>query len=591
MWYIKSEENDKKDIPYDLLHEKDITINDLFKNITKRYGQMPALKSNNNGKSKTMTYSEYYNLSNKFSKKLLYTIGPHPRVGILSNNNMEWFCAHMGTLCAGGISIGLYPSSSSDNCSYITNNSCIDLLIVDGIEQLGKFYSVKIPTVKIILLIDSIENNVQDEEILKELMENISNNNSQINILSFQKFIDLKLGNNTTNTIIEIGKTYPEDTATIIYTSGTTGDPKGVVITHKNIISSIKSALNVIQSTSNVNVYIQEKYISYLPLNHVAAQMMDIYIPLVSVGIVHFADKNVLQNQNTLASILKDIRPTIFIGVPRVWEKIMEKIKEKQQDPKRFLNQLFVNKMIIKEMGLDKTKYFITASAPISNQTIIFFKNLGIELCNIYGMSETSGPISMSVPGCSKGSGLPVMDLKIEKTTGEILVKGDQVFKEYYKNKKATDEAFNDKGWFRTGDTGYIDRDGSLYVSGRIKELIITAGGENVSPLPIEDKLINELNNEMKYFDHVIVIGDQRKFISVLLIPTKNYTKKYTMKELIDSAITETNRKAPNNTHVIKKYIIIDNFDHVNCLTPTLKIKREYINQKYKKEIDNLYND
>jgi long-chain acyl-CoA synthetase len=167
------------------------------------------------------------------------------------------------------------------------------------------------------------------------------------------------------------------------------------------------------------------------------------------------------------------------------------------------------------------------------------------------------------------------------------------VFKEYYKNKKDTDESFIKK-WFKTGDTGYIDRDGVLYVTGRIKDIIITAGGENISPVPIEEALISELNKDEKNFDHVVVVGDEKKFLSVLLIPSSKISIKEMMNNAtIQRSIDIINKKAPNSTSMIKKFVVLDGetFESGDCLTPTLKIRRKNINEKYKDKIDKLYID
>lgn len=598
-WYIRSDVDDKKDIPYTLLYEQEKTIVDLMKDIAAKYGRYPALKKKVKGKWCTISYSEYYQFSNTFAEKLLYFVGPHSRVAILSSNRPEWFCAHMGTMMSGGISVGIYPTATPSSSSFITNHSCVDLLVIEDVKQLAKFSNIKIPTVKLILILDpedmwdrcTKDQNFVDTEAMNEksLFESVKSLNPQLNIVTYESFMNQSIGTGTHQTSIEMKNLYPEDIATIIYTSGTTGDPKGVVITHKNIISSIKAGLNAIQSRSNINIHIQESYISYLPLNHVAAQMMDIYVPLASIGVVYFAEKDAIKG--SLQDTIKEVQPTIFIGVPRIWEKIYEKIKEKQDDPTRFINKLFVNKMIVKEMGLDKAKYCISVAAPIIQEVREFFNSLGIELCDVYGMSETAGPISMGVPGCSHGVGVPVMDVKIDKKTGEITVKGDHVFKEYYKNKQATKEAFTSKGWFKTGDTGFIDRDGSLYVTGRIKDLIITTGGENILPIPIENELMTNLNKDKKYFEHAVVIGDQRRFLSVLLIPGKNFQNNKNVQELIKKSIEIANKKAPNSTSAVKKFLVLekDTFEIGDCLTPTLKIRRKSIGDKYKAQIDALY--
>lgn len=593
-FYIYPDEtSEKKEIPYKLLYEQDKTIVDLLEDISKKYGRYPALKKKVKGRWQTTTYSEYCRNARSFAERLLYYIGPNPHVAILSFNRPEWFCAHLGTLTACGTSIGIYPTATDSNCSYIVNHSCIDVLIVEDSKQLVKFKDVKMPTVRIILVFDheDVLDNPDDE-----LLGSIKKNNPSLIVIPYINFLTQHIGSITTETVIEIRKPYPEDTATIIYTSGTTGDPKGVVITHKNIIGALKASLRAIQLRSNVNIYMQETYISYLPLNHVAAQMMDVYVPIASVGVVYFAEKDAMKG--SLKDTIKEVRPTIFIGVPRIWEKIHEKIVETKEDPQKFINKLFVNNIIIQEMGFDRAKYLISAAAPISKEIKDFFKDLGLEICDVYGMSETTGPISMAVPGCSNGSGVPVLDVKIDRETKEIMVKGESVFKEYYKNKKATEESFHKKGWLKTGDTGYIDRDGSLIVTGRIKDLIITAGGENVSPVPIEESLIAEMNHDQKLFGYAVVIGDQRKFLSVLLVPSKQYNsmkdnEKRDAETTIKKAIEITNKKAPNSTSTVKKYKILDDvtFEVGEFLTPTYKIRRSNISDKFKDVIDKLYEE
>jgi long-chain-fatty-acid--CoA ligase ACSBG len=601
LFYIREDEDVNRDIPYNLLYDNNKTLVSLITDVVENYGNLPAMKYEINNVWNTMTYKDYYYYVNNFARKLLYFIGPHPRVAILSFNKPEWFISHMGTIFAGGISVGLYTTASSDNCAYVINHSCIDLLIIENSKQLKKICDIKIPTVKLIVILDEIPNSThwnfsflkfdknQPTDDYTELIENIKSANNQIIIMGYNQFMTYNTNMIKTNASIEIGKFNPNDTVSIIYTSGTTSDPKGVCITHKNIISAIRSSINAIRSRSNISIYIQERFVSYLPLNHIAGQIMDIYIPLATVGLVHFARNDCMKK--SLIDTLKYVRPSIFVGVPRVWEKIMENIEQNQSDPKHLLNRLFVNRMIINGIGLDKCKYYVTSTAPIMSRTKNFFNDLGIELCDVYGMSETTGPISMAVPGLSKGSGIPIVNVKIDKITKEILVKGDNVFKEYYKNKEETNKVFKNK-WFNTGDIGYIDRDGVLYVTGRTKDIIITSGGENVSPLIIEETLLAELNKENRYFEYAVLVGDQKKFLSVLLFPCEKCNKsKKELTELIDDVINITNKRAPNNVSTIKKYILLkdEKLEIGECLTPTLKIRRKNICDKYKNQIDELY--
>lgn len=588
-YYLKTDDsNNKKPIPHNLLYEQDKTIIGLLKDVSTKYGRYPALKykidSKPDSKWNTVSYSEYNRKITEFAENSLYRVGALPRTAILSFNRPEWFYSHMGTIMAGGVSVGMYPTASSDNCTYVINHACVDILVVEDIKQLLKFVDSKIPTVKLILIIDEDKDDVEKMNVYQK----IKNNNPNLMIDNYNFFVTQTIGSENLGASIEFGDISPDDVATIIYTSGTTGDPKGVVITHSNIIESLKASLHSIMTRSNIILYMQESFVSYLPLNHIASQMLDIYIPLASVGIVHFANRDALKG--TLKDTLKEVRPTIFIGVPRVWEKIYEKIKEKREDPNSLTGKLFINNLIVQEMGLDRVKMCVTTAAPISDHIKEFFRELGIELCDVYGMSETTGPISMGVPGCSKGLGVPVVDVKIEKTTGEILVRGKSIFREYYKNKKLTDEAFLPKNWFKTGDIGYIDRSGILYLTGRIKDIIVTSGGENISPNPIENMLMAEINKESHIVDYVVVIGDQRRFLSVLFIPSKHISKKG-CDDKIKKSIDKVNKKAPNNASTVKKYLILEGetFDVDDCLTPTMKIKRKRINEKYKKQIDKLY--
>jgi long-chain-fatty-acid--CoA ligase ACSBG len=586
-WYTKQTHLIGEELPTDL-YDFDDTIISIFEKVKNKYGSYPAMKY----KDKSISYTDYWNNTELFSQKLLYFIGPHPRVAIMSFNSPKWFYTHMGTMMSNGISVGIYPTASSDIAEHIINHSCVDLLVVENLQQLKKLKKSKINSVKLILVIESNELNESTEYM--KIRKSIKEINPNIEIMSYDVFTENSIFNFTTNmnTEIEISKPYPEDIATIIYTSGTTGKPKGVVQTHHAIMSAIKNSLYAIRSRSTVDIYIGERYISYLPLNHIAAQMMDIYIPIFSIGSVTFADSDALKG--SLKDTIKKVKPTIFIGVPRVWEKMEEVVKsELKTNP---LKQLMLsNKLIKTKLGLDQTKYCISAASPISDSTRKFFKDIDIEICNIYGMSETCGAISMGVPGSSKGAGIPLMDVKIDKDSSEILVRGSSVFKKYYKDKKNTKDAFAKKKWFKTGDTGHIDRSGYLHISGRIKDLIITSGGENISPIPIEEAIVNELKNRgiMNLVKHVIVIGNNRKFISLLVFSTdeNRIEKPWKLENEIESIITKVNKHTPNPSSTIKKHLIIDKKLKIGeTLTPILKICRNKIDTVFKKDIDWIYN-
>jgi long-chain-fatty-acid--CoA ligase ACSBG len=596
-WYADRSYLTGDDLPSDLL-EGDDTIISIFEKIKDRYGSYNALKFRERKSTpyQSVTYTNYWINSEQFSQRLLYFIGPHPRVAILSFNRPEWFYIHMGTMMSNGVSVGIYPTASADNCAYVIDHSCVDLVVIENLKQLKKLQGAKMSTVRLILTLD----NLGESLTATELVESIKSTNPNLDIMSYEIFMTNSIFNAmaNVNTEIEIGKPHPEDIATIIYTSGTTGKPKGVVQTHGAIITALNSCLYSVKSRSNIDIHIGERFISYLPLNHIAAQMMDIYVPICSIGCVTFADPDALRG--SLKDTLLEVKPTIFIGVPRVWEKMEESIQKEMSGDgitdalKRMVS---TSKMVKMKIGLDQAKYCIAAAAPLSDSTRDFFEEIGIELCNVYGMSETCGPISIGVPGSSKGAGVPVMDLKIDGDNGEIQVRGSSLFKNYYKDKEATRNSFEyterkgrrKRKWFKTGDTGYIDRSGYLHVTGRIKDLIITAGGENISPIPIEDEIVTELKYRdlMKNVDHVVVIGNDRKFIS-LIVFAKGKTDQ--LDKIIPSIIEKVNKLAPNSTSTVKKHLILnDKLEIGDALTPTLKIKRSAIDKIFKNQIDTIY--
>ena len=546
------------------------TILDCLKHVAKEYPRKIALKikdgkEKNKIKWKSVDYLTYYKNCVGFAQSLNYWLGTHVNVAIIGFNSPGWFYAHLGCMLNGGTPAGLYPNSSKEMCKQIIENSDAKVLVVEDDTQLQKFIGMKMPNIQLIIYYSPISEKMIDKFAMP--------------VLSMGNFMSEK--NNS-----KLPKIKLSDTATLIYTSGTTGIPKGVMITHKNIMTSIKRILLLIQLKSSMQMLSQENFISYLPLNHITAQFMDIYLPILTLGKVWFADKNALKT--SLIETLTSVKPTCFTGVPRIWEKIHEQVNEeiKNKGIKGSLAYNFTPKSILEKIGLDECKYCISAGAPLLSTTSSFFEKMGLKINDTYGLSETCGPISINLPDFSKvGSvGFPIMGVTIG-SDGEILVKGDNLFSGYFNNKKENSNAFTKDGWFKTGDIGYLDSDGFLYVTGRKKDIIITAGGENISPNPIENKLSEYLKN---YFDNIIVIGDKLKFLSVLLASPKKLPTD--INKIIENAINSTNKNAPSNASTIKKYLIIyDKFTVGNELTPTMKIKRSFVQKKYKSKIDKLY--
>lgn len=526
------------------------TILDLFNFIQIKYPNHSALAVRRNNKWKYINYTTYYNECLKFANTITHLCNKKDiTTCIIGYNAPGWFYSHLGTMMTGGKSIGIYPTCNSDMCEYIINNTKPDILVVQNSYYLNKFTKfINNSSIKYVISYSAI-----------------ISCNLNIPVYSWK---DIKLYNNILN--------YPnvDDIATIIYTSGTTGKPshrgvrekiynflslsKEVIITHKNIISMISSLL---KSCNNLFEYgKKERIISYLPLNHIAAQLTDIYLSLATLTTVYFTDPKALKS--TLVYNLEQVKPTIFMGVPRVFEKIKEKLSKYK------LSKYFKSYTKYK-LGLDQCKYIISTGAPIDLDTLNFFKSLDLTIYNAYGLSETCGPVTISTPHSNKtGSvGKPIKNIQIKIINNEILIKGPTV-------------TTND--WFNTGDLGYFDNDGYLFITGRSKDIIITSGGENISPKLIEDRIkkyIPEIN-------HVIIIGNKKKYLTCLLFTKKNINDK-----ILNNKFNLINKQAISPVHTIKKWKLLHNKLSIENgeLTPTMKLKKDYIIKKYNKYIKDMY--
>jgi long-subunit acyl-CoA synthetase (AMP-forming) len=416
------------------------------------------------------------------------------------------------------------------------------------------------------------------------------------------------------------------DRLTLIYTSGTTGPPKAVMISHDNITFVAQAVSDLVNGGSD------DVMLSYLPLSHIAEQAITLHGPMWMGACTWFAESIELLGDN-----LREVRPTIFLGVPRVWEKIQAKmvaagaqnppLKKKiaawarktglaarygEQNGRPFpLTHAIANKLVYskvsEKLGLDRCRLQVTSAAPISKDTLEFFLSLNIPLYEVYGMSECTGPATISLPGRYKtakaGFCLPGVELKIAED-GEVCMRGRHVFKGYYKNPEATAEALDAEGWLHSGDIGVIDPDGFLRITDRKKDLIITAGGENVAPQLIEGQL-----KSIPVVAQAAVIGDRRRFLTALitLVPEElarvctergitesdpaARARHPAVIALIDEAIrTQVNpRLAQYET--VKRFEILPGelTEEGGELTPTMKIKRKVVGTKYAELIERMY--
>lgn len=550
---------------------RNYTIIEYLRYISKNSPDIIALKikeKSNNWKS--VTYKEYYYNVEKFACACNYWLGSGINTGIIGFNSPGWFYSYLGCMMNSGISIGIDATSSPELCEFVLKNSNINLLIVENSDQLEKFANCDLHDVKTIVYYSPINPDLVDM--------------FKVPVVSMGSFIS-KL-----KRIEKLPKL--DDVATIIYTSGTTEHYiKGAMITHENIMVNSKSIIQMISTKSSLKLTNSERFISYLPLNHISSQMMDIYLPIFLTSTVWFANKNAIK-KSSIVKTIHEVKPTIFIGVPIMWEKIVGQIQQNINESgiKGNVVKMMAPSYIIEDIGFDKCKFAVSLAAPMSTYAKKYLGAIGIKLYDIYGMTETAGPISLSLPSLKKdGSvGIPIMKIKINnkknKQEGDILVRGKNLFVGYIQNDNDYNKSFKN-GWFNTGDIGYVDNDGFLFITGRTKDVIINSGGKNIFPTQIENSLKEKLG---KYFSYIAVVGNNKKYLSVLFNTSEKLPDD--IDNIIKLAIDENNKTAISKAHNIKKWTIIKNkFEIGYELTSTYKLRRNFINKKYAKQINKLY--
>uniref|UniRef100_A0A673A5E7 Long-chain-fatty-acid--CoA ligase ACSBG2 n=1 Tax=Sphaeramia orbicularis TaxID=375764 RepID=A0A673A5E7_9TELE len=506
--------------------EAPLTIHQMFTSAVERFGGFTALSWKDGEQMKTMNYEEYYQTCRTAAKSFLKLgLQRYHGVGILGFNSVEWFISDIGAILAGGFAVGIYTTNSPEACQYVAENCKANIIVVENHKQLQKILQVedKLPHLKAI---------IQYKDALKE---------KRPNLYSWAEFMELGRDEPDAPLDAIIASQKPNQCCTLIYTSGTTGQPKGVMLSHDNLTWTALSTSRHVHLTEATQA--QEAVVSYLPLSHIAAQMVDIWVCMKVGGVTHFAQPDALKG--SLVNTLKEVRPTAFMGVPRVWEKMQEKMKSvgaKSSTVRRkvaawakdvglqtnltkmnhyHIAKKLVFKKVRKALGLERCNKCFTGAAPITKDTLEFFLSLNIPLYELFGMSESSGPHTISVPEAFKltscGKEIPGCKTKLlnpdEEGNGEICLWGRHVFMGYLNMPDKTEEALDAEGWLRSGDLGKHDHNGFLFITGRIKELIITAGGENIPPVPIEDAV----KEHVPLISNAMLIGDKRKFLSMLL--------------------------------------------------------------------------
>lgn len=622
------------------------TLLQVLNKTVEKHGGKVAMAVKRNNVWQEWTWKDYYNDCRLFSKSLIHLkCDKFTIVNILGFNSPEWIISNVGATMASCISAGIYATNTPEACAYITNHSKAGVLVAEDNKQLEKYTKVDCPpSLKAIVL--------WNEKPSEENMKKIS-----VPCYTFQEF--LALGKDIADTEVDsrASTIKPGNCASLIYTSGTTGPPKAVMISHDNITWT---AANICDHYCDLNH--TDRVVSYLPLSHIAAQLVDIYAMIQLGASTHFCQPDALKG--SLTTTMKEVRPTFFFAVPRVWEKIQEKMVQIGRDNSALKKRIgawakglgteksklaqfgagggapfgygcakkIVLSKIKEALGLDQTKGCFTAAAPIAPETLWYFASLDIPIYEVFGQSECTGPHScQDYKGWKVGTcGRPLMGTttKLDANTGELCYSGRHIFMGYMYMPDKTAETIDSEGFLHSGDVAVLDKDndpnvpapsGFLSITGRIKELIITAGGENVPPVLIE----NEMKAAMNAISNVMVIGDKRKFLSMVVslkcevdldtgVPkddlakdslfageaigstAKTYTEAKACekwKKYIDDGMKVANKKTTSSAQIVQKWVWlpVDFSEKAGDLTPTLKLKRNVVNEKYQELIDSIY--
>jgi|TARA_Y100000310_G_scaffold81726_1_gene78271 long-chain acyl-CoA synthetase len=536
---------------------------------------------------------------------------------IASEINKEWMFADLGVICAGGVTNGVYPTDSSSQVEYLINDSGTRFYFAEDEEQLDKVLEVRKRTPDIEKII------IFDMEGLRHLDDAMC--------VSFDELLTLGRAHDEMHPQLwcdEIDRASPDDLMILTYTSGTTGPPKGAMITQKNMLFMMRT----LQRCYGIRP--SDEQLAFLPLAHVAGRMFYTFALIESCSVV-----NLVESLETITSDQQEVAPTIHFAVPRVWEKqystIAIKLKEattfgrmaynlalsigtkaagyrKQHAnipfPLNLLNMI-ADRMVFanlrRHLGIDRCRWLSTAAAPIAPDLIDWFWCIGKPMYEVYGQTECTGLATANFSHELRiGSvGKAVDDVEVMLSDDdEILIKSPGIIKGYWNNPDRTAETVR-QGWLYTGDVGRIDDDGFIYIVDRIKDIIITAGGKNITPSEIENQL-----KFSPYISDAVVVGDKRPFLTCLVmidqenvtkfaqdheVPFTNYTSMchtQAVQDLVWEEIERVNLKFAR-VETIKKFRLIDQLldPEDDELTPTMKLKRKVVNEKYVDLIDDMY--
>ncbi len=591
------------------------TLNQLFFDAVSKFNRPDALQVKIGGAYRPISHREVADRV-RHAARSLSSLGVRraDRVAILSENRPEWAIADFACLTAGLTDVPIYPTLPPDQIAYILKDSAAVAIFVSTRAQAEKIREIRsqLPALKTVIGFDEIPDLTNMS--LAELEKRGTAGDNKESIAAYRE---------------DALRIKPDDIATIIYTSGTTGEPKGVMLSHDNIFS------NVAASRTKIPFEGEDTALSFLPLSHIFERMGGHYLMFATGTSIAYAE-----SIDTVPVNLQEVRPTIVLSVPRLYEKMYARILETALTggflkrkiffwargvAERWANEKLAGRepagMLAKQYALaqklvfsklkartgGRLRYFVSGGAPLSPEINKFFYAAGLVILEGYGLTETSPVIAVNTPKDFRigtvGKLIEGAEVKIA-ADGEILTRGPHVMKGYYNKPEATREAIEPDGWFHTGDIGEL-QDGFLAITDRKKDIIVTAGGKNIAPQPLENKVKTN-----KYVAQAVMLGDKRKFPSMLVVPNFDQLEKWAMKRNIiwtDRAQLlrmptiqakmekEVNKELAGAAHfeIPKKIGLLEHDFTIERgeLTPTQKVKRRAIDKRYKAMIDAMYDE
>jgi long-chain acyl-CoA synthetase len=590
------------------------TITKIFFGAVDRFNRPDAIRYKQGGQWRTLSHKEVEQRVTRLAAALnAMGVERGDRVALLSENRPEWSISDYACLGLGLTDAPLYPTLPANQIAYILNDCSAKVILVSSREQLQKILEIRadVPSLQHVIAFDDpggAEGVLSFADVLEQGQREIDAGN-------FTEFRERALS---------VGR---DDLATLIYTSGTTGNPKGVMLTHYNLASNVAgvSEHGILQTSPPIGA--GDVALSFLPLSHVFERMVDYFLWDLGVSIAY------AESIEKVADNLQEVRPHIMVSVPRVFEKIYNKVlgatgikailvgwakrvgeaavdeRLAGREASGGIQLTLADKLVfskLRERTGGRIKAFVSGGAPLSGDVAKFFFAASLPIFEGYGLTETSPVLTANKPSATRlgsvGHVIPGVEVRIAES-GEIIARGPNIMKGYWNNDQATAEVIDEEGWFHTGDVGEFDRDGFLRITDRIKNIIVTAGGKNIAPAPIENEA-----SLSPYVGQVVMIGDKRPFPVLLVVPDFENLSAWAKEQGIDTsdkqALVRDHRvrelieketlgrlgglakfELPKKLSIVAEELTIES----GMLTPTMKVKRRIVEDRYRDVIEGMY--